>query len=64
MIAHCIKKFDEANWWCWGRAINFRENEPRIYVNCKTRNKTPFFTTNCDKWDGSVLALFFKKIWI
>ncbi|EAJ2975781.1 class I SAM-dependent methyltransferase [Campylobacter jejuni] len=56
-----IKKFDETNWWHWGREVDFRENQPRIYVNCKTRNKTPFFTANCDKWDGSILALFFKK---
>ncbi|HHS6526815.1 TPA: Eco57I restriction-modification methylase domain-containing protein, partial [Campylobacter jejuni] len=58
LLKRGIKKFNETNWWCWGRAIDFRENEPRIYVNCKTRNKTPFFTANCDKWDGSVLALF------
>ena len=40
--------------------MNFRENEPRIYVNCKTRNKKPFFVNECKKWDGSVLALFPK----
>ncbi|WP_139452290.1 class I SAM-dependent methyltransferase [Campylobacter armoricus] len=55
-----IKKFNENNWWTWGRTINFRENEPRIYVNCKTRNKNPFFINKCDKWDGSILALFPK----
>ena len=60
LIKRAIKKFDESNWWAWGRAVNFRENEPRIYVNCKTRNKKPFFVNECKKWDGSVLALFPK----
>ncbi|TLD85056.1 class I SAM-dependent methyltransferase [Helicobacter sp. MIT 11-5569] len=60
LINRGIKKFDEKNWWAWGRPVNFRENEPRIYVNCKTRNKKPFFINNCKKWDGSILALFPK----
>lgn len=60
MISRGIKKFNEQNWWSWGRCINFRENEPRIYVNCRTRNKNPFFLNNCKKWDGSILALFPK----
>lgn len=60
LINRKIKKFDEKNWWSWGRSVNFRENESRIYVNCKTRNKQPFFLSECKKWDGSVLALFPK----
>lgn len=60
LISRGIKKFNEQNWWSWGRCINFRENEPRIYVNCRTRNKNPFFLNNCKKWDGSILALFPK----
>lgn len=56
-----IKKFDEKNWWAWGRVVNFRENEPRIYVNCKTRRQEPFFLSKCKRWDGSVLALFPKR---
>lgn len=60
LIKRAIKKFNEKNWWTWGRCVNFRENEPRIYVNCKTRNKKPFFISECKKWDGSILALFPK----
>ena len=60
LIKRGIKKFDEDTWWHWGRAVKFRENEARIYVNCKTRNKNPFFINDCKKWDGSILALFPK----
>ena len=60
MLNRGIKKFNEENWWAWGRCVNFREKEPRIYVNCKTRNKKPFFIHQCKKWDGSILALFPK----
>ena len=60
LIQRKIKNFNSNNWWMWGRAVNFRENEARIYVNCKTRNKSPFFLHECTKWDGSVLALFPK----
>ena len=60
LMKRAIKKFNEDNWWGWGRCVNFRENEARIYVNCKTRNKKPFFVNECRKWDGSVLALFPK----
>lgn len=56
-----IKKFDESNWWEWGRNVNFREDRERIYVNSKTRNINPFFLNSCTKWDGSILALFPKK---
>ena len=61
LLKRGIKKFSEQNWWSWGRAVDFREGAPRIYVNCKTRNSKPFFISKCDKWDGSVLALFQKR---
>ena len=55
-----IKKFNENNWWEWGRKY-YENNKARIYVNCKTRNKKPFFIHNCKAYDGSVLAIFPKK---
>lgn len=55
-----IKKFNENNWWFWGR--NFYESsKERIYVNCKTRDKVPFFMNDCKNYDGSILAIFPKK---
>ena len=61
LINRKIKSFNEKNWFDWGRPVKFREGEPRIYVNCRTRLKDPFFTNDCDRWDGSLLALFPKK---
>ena len=61
LISRGIKNFDETNWWQWGRTVDFKEQKPRIYVNCKTRKIKPFFMANCDKWDGYVLALFPKE---
>ena len=55
-----IKAFNEDNWFTWGRPVDFRLGKPRIYVNCKTRINKPFFTNRCDRWDGSLLALFPK----
>ena len=52
-----IKKFDDSNWFMWGRAY-FVSDLPRIYVNSKTRNKKPFFIHDCKNYDGSVLAVF------
>ena len=54
-----IKKFNENNWWEWGRKYHHQEGE-RIYVNCKTRQKDPFFISLDQAYDGSVLALFPK----
>jgi adenine-specific DNA-methyltransferase len=54
-----IKKFDENNWWLWGRGYYDTEDD-RIYVNCKTRDMKPFFTNPCKSYDGSVLAIFPK----
>ena len=52
-----IKKFDENNFWQWGRDY-FKSDAPRIYVNAKTRNPKPFFLHACTAYDGSVLAIF------
>ena len=52
-----VRQFDESNWWKWGRNYCAREGE-RIYVNGKTRNRQPFFVSEVEAYDGSVLALF------
>ncbi|MDR0971371.1 MAG: class I SAM-dependent methyltransferase [Bacteroidales bacterium] len=57
LINRKIKHFDENSWWQWGR-LHYISNEKRIYVNCKTRNKKPFFTHKCNNYDGSLLAIF------
>ncbi len=54
-----IKKFNEENWWQWGRDY-YKSDLPRIYVNTKTRNKKPFFLHSCKAYDGSILAIFPK----
>ena len=54
-----IRRFDESNWWQWGRRFCSRPG-PRIYVNGKTRNRKPFFVSEVEAYDGSVLALFPK----
>ncbi|MCZ0931906.1 MAG: class I SAM-dependent methyltransferase [Oligoflexia bacterium] len=60
LIARKIRKFNENNWWEWGRKYHEKEGE-RIYVNCKTRHKNPFFISEKKAYDGSVLALFPKE---
>jgi adenine-specific DNA-methyltransferase len=60
LIARKIRKFDESNWWEWGRGYPLNE-KPRVYVNCKTRSKNPFFKHDCNNFDGSVLAIFPRK---
>lgn len=57
LIKRKIRKFDENNWWEWGRKHHISDKK-RIYVNAKTRNKNPFFTNDCRNYDGSILALF------
>lgn len=52
-----IRRFDESNWWQWGRACPESE-APRLYVNQKTRRPEPFFLHPCPHFDGAVLALF------
>lgn len=57
LLCRRIKSFDETNWWEWGRA-HYISKRKRIYVNCKTRNKRPFFLHDAIHYDGSVLAIF------
>ena len=61
LINRKIRKFDETNWWEWGRKFCDRPG-PRIYVNAKTRNPQPFFASDAEAYDGSVLALFPKSL--
>ena len=59
LLQRKIRKFNETNWWQWGR--DYHKSElPRIYVNTKTRNKKPFFLHSCKAYDGSILAIFPK----
>ncbi|MCS7014397.1 MAG: class I SAM-dependent methyltransferase [Chloroherpetonaceae bacterium] len=60
LLKRRIKKFDETNWWTWGR-LHYQSSEKRIYVNCKTRHPRPFFLHPCKDYDGSVLAIFPKN---
>lgn len=55
-----IKKFNESNWWEWGRKIRHIDG-PKIYVNNKTRDLQPFFTNDSGWFDGSILALIPKE---
>jgi adenine-specific DNA-methyltransferase len=57
LLARRVTRFDEANWWKWGRRHHVSP-DPRIYVNGRTRNATPFFVHPCKDYDGAVLALF------
>lgn len=57
LLARRVSRFSEKNWWHWGRS-DFISDKPRIYVNSKTRNKTPFFVHPCNRYDSSVFALF------
>ena len=54
-----VRKFNEHNWWQWGRKYCDRQSL-RLYVNCKTRNLKPFFRHKAEAYDGSVMALFPK----
>ena len=57
LIARRIRSYDEFNWWQWGRGY-YQTEQPRIYVNGKTRRSQPFFVNDCLNYDGSVLAIF------
>jgi adenine-specific DNA-methyltransferase len=59
LLQRRIRRFDESNWWMWGRGYAHRSG-PRIYVNGKTRRERPFYVHTCEAYDGSVLALFPK----
>ncbi len=54
-----IKKFTQKDWYMWGRNC-YESDKNRIYVNCKTRNKKPFFMHDIKHYDGSVMAVFLK----
>lgn len=56
LLARGIRKFNEDNWWEWGRKINPLVC-PAILVNCKTRDLQPFYITDAKWYDGSLLAL-------
>ncbi len=57
LLARRIKRFDDTNWWTWGR--NYPQTDaPRIYVNARTRRDTPFFLHPATAYDGAILALF------
>jgi len=60
LLARRVTKFDETNWWRWGRR-HHASDAPRIYVNNKTRNPKPFFLNDCKNYDGAVLALFTRR---
>lgn len=57
LLSRGIRSFDESNWWTWGRGYPITDL-PRVYVNGKTRQKSPFFIHSCNNFDGSVLAIF------
>lgn len=57
LLARRTRQFDESNWWHWGRNY-YQSEQPRIYVNGKTRRSRPFFVHDCPNYDGSVLAIF------
>jgi len=57
LLARRIRKFNEHNWWQWGRS-DYQSAQKRIYVNGKTRQPKPFFVHDCVNYDGSVLAIF------
>lgn len=54
-----IKQFNKQNWFSWGRNY-FESDKKRIYVNAKTRKKSPFFLHDSLAFDGSILAIFPK----
>ena len=60
LLRRRVKAFDETNWWMWGRVFHDATGSPRIYVNGRTRRLAPFFTHECEAYDGSILALFPK----
>lgn len=59
LLGRKIRSFTENNWYHWGRGY-FESDLPRIYVNAKTRKKSPFFINECKAFDGSILAIFLK----
>jgi adenine-specific DNA-methyltransferase len=60
LLTRRVRRFDESNWWEWGRAYPVNERA-RVYVNGKTRRPEPFFLHDSPHFDGSILALFPKN---
>lgn len=60
LLQRKIKKFNENNWWEWGRKIRHIDGA-KIYVNGRTRDPQPFFTNESGWFDGSILALVPKE---
>lgn len=60
LIARKVQRFDERNWWHWGRGY-FLSDRPRVYVNGRTRQARPFFLHECPHYDGAVLAIFPRR---
>lgn len=56
LLKRKIKKFTDENYYTYGRNC-YESDLKRIYVNCKTRHKNPFFINDCKYFDGSVLAI-------
>ena len=59
-----VRKITEKNWWKWGSTRNIKymnTNKNYIYVNQRTRNKSPFYIHKSCFFDGTVLALIPKK---
>lgn len=57
LLARRIRRFDESNWWQWGRGY-YQSPAARVYVNSKTRRAQPFFVHDCVNYDGAVMAIF------
>lgn len=60
LLARRIRRFDETNWWQWGRGYP-QSNAPRVYVNAKTRQPQPFFLHPCPNFDGAVMGIFPRR---
>ena len=60
LLQRKVTKFDESNWWMWGR-LHYRSAQPRVYVNGKTRVAKPFFVHPCKDYDGAVMAVFPRR---
>lgn len=59
-----VRKITEKNWWKWGSTRNLKymnTNKNYIYVNQRTRSKSPFYIHKSCFFDGTVLALIPKK---
>lgn len=59
LLSRKIKKFDDSNWFTWGRNHYISDKE-RLYVNYRLRGTNPFFYHTCKNYDGSTLAIFPK----